>query len=533
MDVQTLRMIIADDERRICALIRGLLDWESLGIKIIGETYSGTSVLQMIEELRPDIVITDICMPGLNGLDMIHRVQEAGIPCEFILISGHKNFEYAHSAIKYGIRNYMLKPLNEEDLRGNVLNVRERILESRTARSSFDSAMLQVARGKEISEKMLMQDLLSGRLGKTQYSAAQLRAAYNLDFCDGVFLSVALKPITKVKLTDAQYNIVQEKVDIFFREKLTKNGVHFCSILHEECVCFVINGAEPKYVRSNLADIFDEAKAYFVDYCILSGGVSAEGAGLSCRMAEMACTALLFRLDRRDGMLIDYTEAMEQQCGETQISEQGLAILCREITVVNPNGVQSWFAEHLFGEFCTGAVSAPDFFAGIRQTVAAARGELEQLRWEQPDGVGKTDVLRVVDRLGSRVEIIRTVENWLIDILGEYAAQKSTRQGWYVREAKVYARENYARNISLSDISEQLHINATYFSALFKREEGITFSDYIISCRMDAAKTLLKTTNQSISEIGQQVGYDDVSYFSKMFKKVVGIRPKEYRKLYL
>jgi len=111
-----LRAIIADDESKICVLIQKLVDWDDLGIKVIGTAESGPEALSLIESTCPDIVITDIRMPGFDGIELIMRVQAKALPSKFIVISGYRQFEYAQKAIKYGVEDYLLKPINKSEL---------------------------------------------------------------------------------------------------------------------------------------------------------------------------------------------------------------------------------------------------------------------------------------------------------------------------------------------------------------------------------------------------------------------------------
>lgn len=123
-----IKVFLIDDERKIIALIERLVDWENLGLEVVGSANSGKKGLDSIIELKPDIVITDIRMPGIDGLEMIRCVRDMGLNVHFILISGHKHFEYAQSAIKYGVENYLLKPVNKQELVDNLVNVRDKIL---------------------------------------------------------------------------------------------------------------------------------------------------------------------------------------------------------------------------------------------------------------------------------------------------------------------------------------------------------------------------------------------------------------------
>ena len=112
-------------------------------------------------------------------------------------------------------------------------------------------------------------------------------------------------------------------------------------------------------------------------------------------------------------------------------------------------------------------------------------------------------------------------------------ADKKNKSQLPVRQAKQYVIENYSKQVSLEDVAEAIHLSPAYLSTIFKKETGINFSDFLISCRIEAAKELLKTTDLPIADVASQVGYTDSRYFSKTFTKVVGLKPSTYRKLYL
>ena len=122
-----LKVVIADDEKMICSLISQLLDWKALDIEIVGMAYTGIDAFEMIITKEPDIVISDIRMPGYDGLELIKRIKEAGIEAEFVMISGFKQFEYAQNAMKYGVKYYLLKPIEEEKLLEIIQEIKETI----------------------------------------------------------------------------------------------------------------------------------------------------------------------------------------------------------------------------------------------------------------------------------------------------------------------------------------------------------------------------------------------------------------------
>ena len=128
-----MKVIVADDEAKVCQLICSLVDWASLDMEVAGVAHNGIEALELVETLRPDLIITDIRMPGYDGLELISRAKAAKPDLDFIIVSGYRHFEYAQSAIKYGVSDYLLKPIKKADLIETLLRTREKYLPHRAA----------------------------------------------------------------------------------------------------------------------------------------------------------------------------------------------------------------------------------------------------------------------------------------------------------------------------------------------------------------------------------------------------------------
>ena len=116
MDTDRERVVIADDEQLICTLLIEIIRWDELNLELAGIAHNGRELWQEIIDKHPDIVITDICMPEMDGIELIRQVREKGIPCRFIIVSGYRLFEYAHNALKYNVEDYILKPIDNTEL---------------------------------------------------------------------------------------------------------------------------------------------------------------------------------------------------------------------------------------------------------------------------------------------------------------------------------------------------------------------------------------------------------------------------------
>ena len=183
-----LKVVIVDDEKMICSLISQLLDWEELGAKIVGMAYTGTEALEMIQEQRPDIIISDIRMPGYDGLELIKRTKEAGIESEFVMISGFKQFEYAQNAMKYGVKYYLLKPIEEDKLTEIIKEIAENIA-CRKARKNHEMRIeqeLQETRDK--MKKRFLTSILSNEESREEtVDQLLVNEEYNTTFKEGAF----------------------------------------------------------------------------------------------------------------------------------------------------------------------------------------------------------------------------------------------------------------------------------------------------------------------------------------------------------
>ena len=191
-----LKVLITDDEQMICNLIANILDWEDMGFQIIGMANTGTDAFDIIQKEKPDVVISDIRMPGYDGIQLIQKTAEAGIQAVFVMISGYKQFEYAQNAMKYGVKYYLLKPISEEKLRETMMEIgreldvkQQKIVEERHLRRQ-----VQEARDK-MKRRFLTTVLAANEKDnlESDISRNAVNAEYNTEFKDGEYRAVFVK----------------------------------------------------------------------------------------------------------------------------------------------------------------------------------------------------------------------------------------------------------------------------------------------------------------------------------------------------
>ena len=158
-----LKLLIADDEKTICFLIARLLDWKKLGFEIIGMAYTGVDAFEMIKKEQPDVIISDIRMPGYDGIELIKKTKEAQIEAEFVMISGFRQFEYAQNAMKYGVKYYLLKPIEEDKLLEIAQEIREAILDKRAHDTYENNLRLEIKATKDKMKKKFLTSMIWGQ----------------------------------------------------------------------------------------------------------------------------------------------------------------------------------------------------------------------------------------------------------------------------------------------------------------------------------------------------------------------------------
>lgn len=382
-------------------------------MEVAAIAHNGLEVLSMIEEHRPDIVITDIRMPGLDGLEMIRRAKELDGTLEFIIISGYRHFEYAQNAIRYGAGDYLLKPVKEAELYSVLERMRNQyqMRHNQITQEERYKALIQNNRDR-LRTTFFTDVVLKHSAPERINSLEWINETYHYEFSEGYFQIVILKVDSIAFNREENLDYIQKKIVDLAGKKLK-------------------------------ALVFD--KEYFLE--------------------ESRCMILL-----------NYRPEKEMEIYKAFKS------LINELMLQN------------------------DIFESLKVTA----------------GLGSTEKEAVFDFVS---EVILTS-------MGEAVKRKQEEGKRPIREAKNYIRLHYKDALTLEKVSGVVDLNASYLSALFKKETGKTFLEYLTKVRMDKAKEMLKETNETISAICQEVGYSDTKYFVKCFQKYTGLKPNQYRKVY-
>ena len=533
------KVVIADDEPKVSRLIRELIRWDELDLQLVGICPDGQKALSLIQSEKPDIVITDIRMPVLSGLNLIKSAFEENLPIHFIVVSGYRYFEYAHTALKYGVEDYLLKPIDEEELNAAL----KRICTEENEKKQEKAYLSSMERKFSGSRYILHREWAESLMNPTAQSLLSVSSAeYGLDFQPGVYLALAVKADRQpdVARSPEQEKMLQEKM-IQAIEKDFRPLVSELAVVPEKAQKLLVF---LNYTEQNQAAVQQQVFLFLTHLknCAndFSGYTVSLGISSAAKDLEQAGTLLLEAQQVLDQRILEGTGICLRNGGGKSLrrpQEQAAEVIrvkgnnvLKAAETLQPeqlaNGIVGCFAE-AEGETVPGCTYYALSGQLIETFLSGTGGEKDE--WL------KTSCDECRERAENCTSVRRLREELtggLTGVLQQWKARLQEQERRPVQEAIRYIRRNYAEKITLENAAAASGFNANYFSDLFKRETGRNFTDYLVDVRMNAAKELLRDSTKTVYEVADSVGYKDSKFFSQQFTKTVGIKPTEYRKIY-
>lgn len=528
-------LLLADDEPLVLELLKKLIDYPSLDLHVIGEASDGPQALTMIDERKPDIVITDIRMPGVDGLEIVRRVREQGdTKTKFIIISGHKHFDYAYSAIKFGVEDYLLKPIGKEELNKALFKLQKQIGQMNAHEQSTKSTR-STAR-----EQMLLRMLVGDKLTP---NILELNAKNCFNFQEGFFLAaVAVLDIEGELQRDiAILPNVQKKLS----EEFAKNheGCFDLEVIHvdtrSQCV-LNFPKEKPEAGHRTLKYVFERMLGALEQYDFLHISM---GVGINVSSPSELPKSLALAEGALDERIFSGVDALytgknvlsgSTDHGSHEDAEK-LALPWHQLQPIfdsyNETRMLAWIGEVL-SAMKLYSMSAKQrmhlYHAFVKRFFQAA---MESGFPSAIIGESRMHIERQLKSTFREQEIESLLRRELCALLVVCRDQKRAQDYLPILRTKQFIQEHFAEEIYLDALAGRVGLSSTYLSSLFKKEAGVTVSDYIQLCRMNTAKALLLDCKLNVSEIAYKVGYSDPKHFSKVFKTHTGILPLQYRML--
>lgn len=538
-----LKILIVDDEPDICELIHKLIDWEGLELVSLGSSWNGIDAMEIILRQKPDIVITDIQMPGMTGLEVIERASQQNLPTKFIVISGYREFEYAQQAIRFGVEDYILKPISKTDL--NLL-LKRLLRESGAVRERRAS---ENAIRKELQQKTSVLRRNELRQTLTDFNRTFHKELFS--FQPGVFWAVCVHASCRDKADIRQSTLqkVLENVSMRIGETF-KSQVFDSEYVVTDCNAYILmNYAEARHIAYRqrceelqrlLADVSTQYQNLRFTFSAGSPVYTEEEIWRAFESAEQAS---VLRLYAGSGKVIEHQRlrASLPDNPECKFSAEDSQTLLSRIETLQKEPSLA-LIRSVYGEFRSAeSYSLSNLFQVTRTLILRIRNEVAAMGLrEDPPPSEEESGIPSEDIIHKRLANCDTVDE-LADFLCEYTEAEIDycsklqiqKVGEPIRAAQEYVRAHINRQISLEEVSERAFVSAGYLSTLFKERTGKNFSDYVIETRIEEAKRLLRDPSLNICGIAERVGYADQRHFSKVFQKMVGVTPTAYRKFYV
>ncbi len=497
------KVLIVDDEMIVRLGLKSMIDWQKNGFAIVGEAKSGSEALKIIKDSDVDLVITDISMPEMDGFELVKLSKKINPNLKFIILTHYDDFDFARKAIDLKVENYILKSELDANSLIETLNklTSENKVEIRNVEKTGElNALLK---------KLLLSDTID--IGDEYLK--------NIDICSLAY-GIILDELYEYSEEILKRNQIIQDI---FRETFKTVNWNFNIFINKNEVLILSFTTKDNHSEEKIKDLFsvflDNLKSIMDLNMLLKTSFSTKIQKIE------SCLKTL-----KEEILYDYF-------GEKQSFSESLFTYRIDFEylseIVNTGNLEDSlkYLETIFNylkekrniDYCFKI-----FYKIFKIFIDASHNSIEESF--QEDSVRNLNILEL-----KKANTFESQENFIFHVCRRFFSEKSKKESYSLITIKALKiiEKNFSDNISLSKIAECLDINKSYLSTTFKNDTGKNLSNYILEFRIERAKDLLVNSEMKIYEIAEEVGFSNVYYFSKVFKDIVGITCKEYRKMHV
>lgn len=524
----SVKALLVDDEIHILNNLRIVIPWSQLGIDIVGTARNGAEAMDIVKEHSPDLILCDIRMPIMDGMEFLRELRKMGQESQVLMLTGYQEFEYARVALQHGVRDYILKPINYEELEQTIAKIADEVRSS-----MMEKKMAERRWGKVVSlayEKMMF-DVIMG-FTSSNPSYAMVDEDIQLDQLVYTVIMVDLDDYAQrtVSWSDSERRLWNFAVRNVLQDALSDDDLKYAVLQTREGEwCVLLQFIRDRYKvnekdTENWAMIIQRAVREHVKMSVSvawdSGPIPMPALPHAYKRLQRV---LMLHPDAEQLVSVDESSTARQAASVSQWHlveeilsgmksndkkrvEQGLVDLQNSLMLMSEQSIMRaekflhYIIIHLLRE--------------MRELELLTKNE-EEAMWEKlQHSVSMKDLLHALSQL--------------LDQSKEHAMNKKSSELLMI-SAKDYIHRNLGSDIGVDEISDYLGISCSYFSLLFKNQFGETFVEYLTKQRMELAKSMLLMTDKSITQIGISVGYSERRYFTKVFQKYTGMTPSDYR----
>lgn len=495
-----IKTIIVDDEYYAREGMKKTIPWNSLECEICGEADNALKAIEVAKLYKPELIITDINMPGIDGISMSQEIKKYLPNSKFIIITGYDDFQYARRAIKMNALDFILKPIDYEELINAIKNAVGVIKEEKSnSIISREKMLLEIIRGqRKITEMYTFWDnqdevrIVLVENDYYDYYAKSFQSNVNYSIID--HLKNRLKDIFKEKSYVIEAH--QHRIVVIFKETDIdlENSISSLKYETENKYKTVISVALTHYDKvKNIKGLYDKSKELLDNR---------------------------FNLNKR---LIIKNKIQTNKSFDRKIASQIIDDIILSVNAKKKDKV-ILYVDKLSAYFKDVNLNKATVINMVMQIIISFKEEMENykidINMEEKSDIYNSKYLE---------DIMKFLKSYLLEVIEKLREKSSKLEDTSMEKALIYIQKNYNKNISLGIVAKEVYLNESYLSRSFKKYKGMSFTEYITKLRMKKAIELMKT-GKSINEIANEVGYTDYRSFSLNFKKYTGYIPREYLK---
>lgn len=537
-----MNMIIADDEQIIVDGIKESIDWKSFEVDVVGTAQNGIEALEMVVKLHTDIIVTDIKMPGLNGLELVRKIKKLRPYVKIILISAYEQFGFAQEAIELGVSAYITKPIKKQKLIEEVIKARDKILEERLEKARKNKFEELYISNLPILREHYHNSLIIGKTRLTGNYKKQLNS-YEIDIDEnnvGVFVcTIDNIEETSEEFFEKSVQIIHLRINEMIRNLLPQKYKRTVFQSYNNEVVAIYNALSDHAASIKdialIAETIKNTLKREMDISISLGMgriyPSLKDAALSY---QEAVKALNYRLVYGNNTVL-YIDSVEMKDTKQTYPLSNLNEILTNVQNILWTGkaeeVRSLIESRM--DSLLKCKSIPYYY--IQQIYCHLLSALLRTTYEMnilPEQLYGAPVHLYGELFKKHTP--EEMAQWYYDLVGRVCAiineKKTARSSHVINSAVNYIKRHCNKDISLGEVAEHVNLNPSYLSRIFKEETGTQFVEYVRNIKVELAKELLKNSNKRIYEICEELGYQNVQYFSTVFKNTTGMTPLEYKK---
>lgn len=488
------KVFLVDDEPYVIEGLKLLVDWNEMEIEIAGEAADGKTAFEQIKRVCPDIVISDIRMPCMSGIELLENCSRLKRKPKFVMLTGYGEMNYVRQAMKYGARGYLLKPLDAEEIKKTINEVCTEISTERELERENEEVVEEVIRD-------VFQRLLFGEKSEELFKKARFLLGINKD-CPLVVSGLKLAE----NITEKEKTSVIERMKALLPEEgncICKIGEHSVFLINTntvkqaniEIVQAASNCCEGKYIMC--IDSMEKLAEAYLDIVSRFSGISDKITVIDKKDAEPG-------YDNDEDVEVVIKLAMNGD------KEQAIEKIYADMNDMKQNG------------------AGDDHVYGYAVALLVAICKYSRMSGMNTENIFDNALLALNNAYDYDTVAALCVE-CLEAFLSTVGKSKTLNSLAIAKEITDYIKDNYA-DVTLADISRKLHLTSGIISRTIKQYMGMKYSDYLNFVRLQNAKNFILHTDIKVTQIAVEVGYNDYYYFTKKFKDMTGCLPSDYRK---